>query len=720
MAASSEDLAGTDALVWHMARRAGSETLDHSYAGSALKPRTRYWWTLQAWDEAGRPSGFAPPAWFETGLMGGDWAAAWIAGPPPPRRLFGRAPDKPYRNKYRALPVSLLRLGFRIDRPVTRARLYATALGVYQARINGQPVDDGLLGPGWTDYAKRLDYQTYDVDSSVTLGDNVLGMLLGEGWYSGYLGFYPHRPRRIYGRQPQIRALLVLGFEDGTEALLATGHGWRVGRGSRLYSDLLKGEWRDARLAATGWDRPGFDDSGWSAAPVGAGTRAILKAQRAPPVRVTRELAPIAVTRAPDGGWIFDMGQNMAGRVRLDVSGLKAGQHLRLRHAEMLTPEGGLYTANLRTAKAEDIYVAGTAAAPAWEPLFTVHGFRYVGVSGLVCEPSLSLVRGRVVNSDLPETATFETSSPLLNALWSNILWSQRGNLLSIPTDCPQRDERLGWMADVQVFLPTAAINMDMRAFMAKWIDDVLDAQSKNGAFSDVSPRGPHGFDGAPAWGDAGVIVPVTLYRLYGDRRLLERCYPAMSRWTALIARRNPHGLRVRGCGWNFGDWLSAGETTSKPLVATAYWALVLRMMAEAAGVLGQEADRAAHLEAFDRVARAFRARFLADDGMLEGDTQTAYLLALSVGLLPSEGVAAAVGRLVANVERHGTRIATGFLGVRLILPILTQHGHADLAYKLALDTRYPSWLYGVEQGATTIWSAGMAGGQRRGSKAPA
>ena len=457
------------------------------------------------------------------------------------------------------------------------------------------------------------------------------------------------------------------------------------------------------RLAAPGWDAPGFDDADWAPAGTGAGTAALLRASRAPPVRVTRTLVPTAVTRAPDGSHVIDMGQNMVGRVRVTLPALQPGAVVTLQHAEMLTPEGALYRANLRAAAAEDRYVSDGAAA-VFTPLFTVHGFRYIGVTGLDDAPALDAIRGEVIGSDLAETSEWETSNPTLDRLRENVLWSQRGNFLSIPTDCPQRDERLGWMADVDVFLPTAAYAMDLQGFMAKWIDDVLNAQSSEGAFPDVAPRGPHGLDGGPAWGDAGVIVPMTLYRRYGDRRLLERCFSAMQAWTDLVSRMNPNHIRTKKCGWNFGDWLSAGETTSKPLVATAYHALIAALTAEAAEVLGRTEDAARYHALFADVRAAFEKRFLTSAGRLEGDTQTAYLLALSSGLLPDDRIRAAVRHLVSNIERRGTQLSTGLLGVRLILPELTRHGHAELAYQLLLNEGCPSWFYPITQGATTVW----------------
>ncbi|MGI3900737.1 MAG: family 78 glycoside hydrolase catalytic domain [Janthinobacterium lividum] len=696
-------LAGTDRLSWCSGRVASAETRDITYAGVPLQPRTRYHWTVLVWDEVGRASAPAAPARFETGLLDEPWGADWLTGPAAPRRFRPDESDKAYVNPHRARAVAHLRRSFRVDRPVVRARLYATALGVYEARLNGEATGDALLSPGWTDYAKRLDYQVYDVTALVRQGPNVLGALLGEGWYSGYLGFYPHRPRHIYGTEPQFRARLVLDFADGTSVSVATDASWRVGRGPRVYSDLLKGELFDARLAAPGWDAPGFDDADWTPAGTGAGTEALLRASRAPPVRVTRTLVPTAVTRAPDGSHVVDMGQNMVGRVRITLPALQAGAVVTLQHAEMLTPEGALYRANLRAAAAEDRYVSDGAAA-VFTPLFTVHGFRYIGVTGLDDAPALDAITGEVIGSDLDETSEWETSNPTLDRLRENVLWSQRGNFLSIPTDCPQRDERLGWMADVGVFLPTAAYAMDLQGFMAKWIDDVLDAQSSEGAFPDVAPRGPHGPDGGPAWGDAGVIVPMTLYRRYGDRRLLERCFSAMRAWTDFVSRHNPDRIRTKKCGWNFGDWLSAGETTSKPLVATAYHALIATLTAEAAEVLGRPEDAARYHALFGEVRAAFQAKFLTPAGRLEGDTQTAYLLALSIGLLPDDRIGAAVRHLVSNIERRGTQLSTGFLGVRLILPELTRHGHAELAYRLLLNEGCPSWFYPVTQGATTVW----------------
>ena len=399
----------------------------------------------------------------------------------------------------------------------------------------------------------------------------------------------------------------------------------------------------------------------------------------------------------------------MVGWVRLKVEG-EAGTEVTLRHAEALNPDGTVYTTNLRSARQADTYILKGEGEEVYEPRFTFHGFRYVEVTGYPGEPPLGAITGRVVHSATPPAGSFECSSPMVNKLQENIVWGQRGNFLSVPTDCPQRDERLGWTGDAQVFVRTAAFNMDVAAFFEKWMVDVQDAQSPEGAFPDVAPllRGSGLIDlrwGAPAWGDAGVIVPWTIYRTYDDTRIVERHYSAMARWMEYLYEANPDLIRKNRMGNNYGDWLSPkGDLTPKDLLATAYWAYDAKLMAEMAGATGRSDDAREYRDLNENIRAAFEETYVSPDGRIKGDTQTGYLLALHMDLLPEELRSAAAEHLVRTIEREDWHLTTGFAGVGYLCPVLTEAGYTDVAYRLLENETYPSWGYTVKNGATTIW----------------
>jgi len=469
------------------------------------------------------------------------------------------------------------------------------------------------------------------------------------------------------------------------------------------------GESYDARDEMPGWSEPGFDDSAWYVVKAEEIGDAKLVAQPDESIRVTEELEAKTVTEPEEGVYVFDMGKNMVGRVRLKVQG-EAGTEITLRHAEALNPDGTLYTTNLRAARATDHYVLRGGGEETYEPRFTFHGFRYVEVTGYPGEPPLGAVTGRVVHSATPPTGFFECSNPMVNELQENILWGQRGNFLSVPTDCPQRDERLGWMGDAQIFVRTASFNMDVAAFFEKWMTDVEDAQSREGAFPDVAPllTGSGLMDlsrGAPAWGDAGIIVPWTIYRTYDDTRIVERHYDAMARWMDYLHEANPDLIRKNRMGNNYGDWLSPeGDHTPKHLLATAYWAHDAKLMAEMAEATGRREDAKDYGDLNERIKDAFNETFVSPDGRIEGDTQTCYLLALHMGLLPEDLRPAAAEHLVRTIEREDWHLSTGFVGVGYLCPVLTEAGRTDVAYRLLLNETYPSWGYTIKNGATTIW----------------
>ena len=711
VAENEEDLAAEQNLLWDSGRVESNRSLGIEYEGAELKSGARCAWNVIVWDGEGEPSSISEAAVFEMGLLEkSDWTGIWISADEGPAGDI----DPPTGNEYDALgnglaPSPYLRREFGLERPVRRARLYATARGVYELSINGARVGDDVLAPGWTDYRKRIQYQTYDVTALLREGQNTLGAILGDGWYAGFVGFDPKQAGAHYGTSPQLLAQLNVEYEDGSTQSIATDGSWRSSTGPILFSDLLAGESYDAREEMPGWNKSGFDDSGWQGVGVERLGDVPLVAQPDEAVRATEEVAADTVTEPESGVHVFDMGQNMVGWARLKASG-EAGTTVRMRFAEALNPDGTIYTENLRSARQTDTYVLKGEGDEIYEPRFTFHGFHYVEVTGYPVEPPLDAIIGRVVHSATPPSGSFECSSPMVNRLQSNIFWGQRGNFLSIPTDCPQRDERLGWTGDAQIFVRTASLNMDVAAFFAKWMDDVQDAQSPEGAFTDVVPllEGSGLIDlsrGAPAWGDAGVIVPWTIYKTYGDTRIIQKHYEAMTRWMDYLREANPDLLRRNKLGNNYGDWLSPeGDATPKALLATAYWAHDAMLMAEMARAIGRDADAADYENLFEDVKEAFTRAYVDPDGKIKGDTQTGYVVALHMGLLPEELRAKGGGHLVRTVEDKDWHLSTGFVGVGYLCPVLTEAGYPDVAYRLLNNETYPSWGYTIKNGATTIW----------------
>ncbi|MFI5910688.1 family 78 glycoside hydrolase catalytic domain [Dactylosporangium sp. NPDC051541] len=684
-----DDLDRPDRLIWDSGRRESDEGLLIAWGGPPLQSATRYHWRVEVWDESSDFGGTAQ-SWFETALLHRtDWAAVWIGRDPatlPPVDPPG-ADDIAGADLF---PAPLyLRREFHVEDHLVRARLYATARGVYEARLNGARVGDRELAPGWTEYHTRLQYQTYEVTGQVHAGANELAAVVADGWWSGYVGFDPRRAAQHYGDAPAFLAQLVLDYADGTRQVVATDAAWTEGPGPIVGADLLMGQVVDARRDGSEQHRP----------------VAVLDAEPGPlvaepdhPIRVTAEVPAVAVGPRGDRRYIADFGQNLVGRVRLTLRGAPAGQRVTVRHAEMLA-DGELYTANLRRAAATDVYVAAGRPVEVFEPQFTTHGFRYAEIDGHPGD-----VVARVVHNDTPFTGRFECSDPLTNRLYDNIRWGQRGNFVAVPTDCPQRDERLGWLADAQIFAPTASRNADVAAFFARWLRDVVAGQDPGGAFRDVAPVITVHREAAPAWGDAGVVIPWHLWRTYGDRQALRDAFPAMRAWIAHIRRHNPGLLWRYRTGNNYGDWLQIDADTPRDLLATAYFARSTGIVADAAEVLGQPAVAAEHRALHAAIREAFIAAYVGADGRVEGATQTGYLLALGFGLVPGHLVPAAVKHLAADIEARDNRLTTGFVGVPLLGPVLTDHGRADLAYALLHQEEFPSWGYSIRHGATTIW----------------
>jgi len=598
--------------------------------------------------------------------------------------------------------VPILRKTLKLaDKPVAKARLYATALGLYQMNINGQRVGDILFAPEWTDYSKRMRYQVYDVTSMTKKGDNVLAGLIGHGWYSGHIG---NGNYRHYGKTPALSAQLEITYNDGTTDCIITDDSWKTAASPILASDFMLGENYDAQKEVKGWDETGLNDSTWKTAAIRDETPRPFEGQVMEPARRVDEIKPKTITEPKPGCWTFDLGQNMVGYLRLKVTA-PAGTKITIRHAEMLNPDGTIYTTNLRKAISIDTYTCKGTGIEIYQPHFTFHGFRYAEITGLPGKPELDTITGLVIASDTPRTSEFACSDSRINQLYSNILWGQRGNYLSLPTDCPQRDERLGWMGDAQVFVRTATYNADVAAFFTKWLIDVDDAQTIDGAFTDVSPRAGSGH-GTPAWADAGVICPWTIYHVYGDSRLLEKHYPSMVKWIEWCRTHSKDLIREdkKDRGGDYGDWLSIGADTPKDLIGTAYFAYSARLVAKAAKALGKTDDAAKYEQLFQDIKAAFNKKYVAADGRIHGNTQCCYVMALKFDLLSDEMRAKAIQYLVEDITAKNNHLSTGFVGVSYLLPVLTQAGKLDTVFKLFLQDTFPSWLFSVKHGATTIW----------------
>ncbi len=703
--------------LWDSGKVESSDQVGIVYAGKPLTSRTQAVWDVTIWDANGNPSDPSQPARFEMGLLEkSDWTAQWIETP-----IEGTGVAAP--------PVPILRRTFSINKPIQSARLYTTALGVYDAHINGQRVSDDYFRPGWTDYHKRIQYQTYDVAKQVAVGENTIATLLGDGWYVGRVAF--NERGVLYGTRPALCQQLEITHTDGSITQIVTDETWRYLESPIRSSDMLDGESYDARMELSDWNAAGFSGESHPVL-IAKAPDAPLVAQMNESVRIVKELTPVNDPKPATGTWnsnatIFDFGQNFSGIVRLQVKGPR-GATIRLRYAEMLKENGGLYTENLRAARVTDHYtLKGDPNGETWQPRFTFHGFRYVELSfsnhwkdQKLAQPMQPFdkqsVCGLVLMSDTRVTGEFECSHPLLNQLQSNIQWGQRGNFLEVPTDCPQRDERLGWTGDAQVFASTAAYNMDVAGFFTKWMRDCDDAEQPDGRVPRVVPEAGIGPDDAgPGWSDARVICPWTMYQAYADHRMLERHYEPMKRWIDWQARSlNEAGIRCsENCGYftGYSDWLALDSTwqsvwsaTPKDFIGTAYFAHSAGIMADIAKVLGRAADAKLFANYRQKAVEGFNREFVTASGRLSVQTQAAYLFALGFDLLPENLRQPAFDRLLKLFEERHWHLSTGFLGTPMICPVLTRFGRADIAYKILLQEDYPGWLFPVKNGATTMW----------------
>jgi alpha-L-rhamnosidase len=612
-------------------------------------------------------------------------------------------------------PSPLLRKEIAVNKKIKRAFYYASAQGIYEAHINGKKVGNQIFAPEFTDYDNHLQYQTFDVSNLLQNGTNVLGTILADGWYVGARWSHPWRGG--YGFFRKFLGQLMIYYEDGTSDIIATDNTWKyLAQGPITEASYFKGEIYEAKNEQTCWDRPGHNDSKWIAATAYPNEKTNLCAQMNEPIAIIKEIEAISLRKTGADKYIFDMGQNMVGWCRLTLP-YNPKTPITLKYSEMLNDDGSIYMDNMRGAKPEDVYIPADEQSIDYEPKFTYHGFRYVEVSGLTKSPQLDIIRGKFVASSSPETGTFITSNKDVNKLWENIRWTQWGNLISMPTDCPQRDEREGWMADAQIFSQTAIYNLDMAGFYTKWVRDIRDSQLDDGRFPDFAPHDGkwRTFFNAPGWADAGVVVPWRVYQNYNDTKILEHQYDAIKKFVDFNHKHNPDLIWKNIRANNYGDWLNGNTIRSQDypktggqvpndVFATGYFFYSTDILAKTAKLLGKVEDYKKYSALASNIKKVFNEKFVSADGIIEGNTQAGYAMALQFGLLPEELRSKAAANMVEAIKVYDYRISTGIHSTIWMMKQLSEYGYDDIAYQLLLSRRFPSWFYSIDQGATTIW----------------
>lgn len=723
--------------LWNSGRVAERSTNQVEYAGKPLKPGQIAYWKIRSWDKKQQAGEWSEPSMWEMGLISEqNWKASWIGYD---LNQYGKG------GKYHLPPAPYLRKERQLKKGIKRARLYVTALGLYEFYINGQRIGNDYFAPGWTDYNKRVYYQAYDITHQLLPGNNSFGALLSYGWYAGYLGYAKlvgsSTQRAFYGDVPLLRAQIQIEYENGSTDTILTDGSWKASAGPLRESDILQGETYDARLELGNWNQPLYDDKGWRYVAIYPNDpKRIMRIYPGNPVQVYAELAPVNIREAGGEKYIIDFGQNFAGLVRINVKG-KRGDSVILRYGEMLHPDASLMTENLRMARATDTYILkGSPEAESWSPQFTYHGFRYVEVSGLSAKPSPDAIKGIVLSSSTPAAGVIETDHAMLNQLYNNIVWTQRANYFDIPTDCPQRDERLGWTGDAQIYMKSAAFNSDISAFHTKWITDLNDSQWPNGAYPVYAPM-PVSKTGkaairetdtySPGWYEAGIICPYEIYKTYSDTRIIRNSWAHMLRFMDFLKNKSRSQYVFKEAAFEdikpkggFGDWLSIGRKTSPDLLATLYYGYCAAMMEEMAFAIGKKQEAARFAAEFTDIKKAFKNHYTDPSGKFivnaraygdgtgyvdgsagfEGHTQTAYANALYMNMLDLDMREKAGRWLHQLVMQNGESLTTGFLGFKPLLPALSASGNSATAYHLLSDTSYPSLGYEVVNGATSIW----------------
>lgn len=731
MVASSTGLLAADkADIWNPGKVAGNATNQIEFGGKPMHSRSVCFWKVRSWDKSGLAGEWSETAKWEMGLVDKtDWKGAWIGND---LTALGKGIT------YHLPPSPFFRKEATLKSAIKRARLYVAALGLYEFQINGKRIGNDYFSPGWTDYNKRVYYLTYDITSALKVGPNAFGVILADGWYSGYLGYalLIGNPvvRNFYGQTPLLKAQIEVEYLNGEKELIATDRSWKTNYGPFVEADILNGVTYNANLEFDHWYSAGYDDSKWINS-TEFPDKPERKIENYPgnPVQIYTELKAKSVKPFKGGKYLFDLGQNFAGVVRLKIKGNK-GDTIRLKYGEMLYPDGGLMTENLRKARSTDTYILkGDPDGETWMPLFTYHGFQYVEVSGFRAAPSLEAITGIVLSSSTPEAGTFETDNKMINQLYHNIIWTQRSNYFEVPTDCPQRDERLGWTGDAQAYVQSATFNNDIAAFFTKWLVDLNDAQRSDNTYPLYAPapnvRSSDTY--SPGWSEAGIVCPYTIFKTYGDTRIIRRFWPNMVAYLKFLENKTKGEYVFREGSFEdispkggYGDWLSVGKKTPPDLLASIYFAYCASLMEKMAVAIDERADAEYFASVFIKAKQAFNsyytngsgrfktnsaaygngAGYIVDESGFDGHTQTAYANAIYMNMLNPASATIAGNFLAELIVSNGGKLSTGFLGVKPLLPALSATGHSDAAYKLLLSTDYPSWGFEVINGANTIW----------------
>ncbi len=730
VASSAAQLAADKADIWNSNKTMSNATNQVEFGGKALQSRAICYWKVRSWDKNGQVGAWSTPAKWEMGLLDKSaWKAEWIGND---LTSLGKG------TVYHLPPAPFFRKETNLKSAIKNARLYVTSLGLYEFNINRKRIGKDYFTPGWTDYSKRVYYQTYDITADVKQGKNAFGAIVADGWYAGYLGYAllvkNSVVKNFYGKTPLLKAQIEIEYTNGEKETIATNAAWKTNHGPIIEADILNGETYNANLMFENWNKIGFDDAKWKNSQVFPDKiDRQIEAYSGNPIRVFQELKTKKITEGVGGKYIFDLGQNFAGVVRLKVKGQK-GDTITLKYGEVLFPNGEIMTENLRKARATDTYILkGNTEGEEWTPKFTYHGFQYVEATGFRSKPNLDAITGIVLSSATPVKGSFETDNAMVNQLYSNIVWTQRSNYFEVPTDCPQRDERMGWTGDAQAYIQSAAFNNDISAFFTKWLVDLNDAQRADNTYPIYAPSPSLRVTDtySPGWSEAGIICPYTIYKTYGDTRVISQFWTNMTAYMQFLETKSKNQYVFKEASFEdikpkggFGDWLSVGKKTPPDMLATMYYGYAASMMSEMARAIGKNDEAQRYEDIFNKIKQAFAAHYTDKNGRFktnaaaygtgegyvdgtmgfEGHTQTAYANALHMNMLKPELRQQAGDWLVELIQNNGGKLSTGFLGVKPLLPALSATGHTDAAYKLLLSTEYPSWGFEVINGANTIW----------------
>ncbi|MFY7899515.1 MAG: family 78 glycoside hydrolase catalytic domain [Chitinophagaceae bacterium] len=730
VATSTEALTETKADLWNSGKVISSNTNQVVYAGKPLNSRAICFFKIRSWDKNNVVGAWSSVSKWEMALLNKtDWQAQWIGND---LTAHGK------NGEYHLPPAPFFRKEVTIQSGIKKARLYVTALGLYEFYINGKKIGNDQFTPGFTDYNKRVYYQVYDVSKQLKNGSNAVGSIISDGWYAGYLGYalLVKNPvvRNFYGYVPLLKAQIEIEYNNGEKQVIVTDDTWQTNHGPFVQADILNGETYDARLEFKNWNLPNYAASNWKKAMVFEEKKErALQVYPGNPVSTFTTLACKKITQKGKEKYLFDLGQNFAGNVQLKVKG-KAGDSIVIRYGEVLFPNGDLMTENLRKAKAIDTYILkGDPSGEVYTPRFTYHGFQFVEVTGLKNTPTLETIKGLVLTSATPTVGSFETDNKMINQLYQNIVWTQRSNYFDIPTDCPQRDERMGWTGDAQVYIQSAAYNNDIAAFFTKWVVDLNDAQRADATYTLYAPAPNLRITDtySPGWSEAGIICPYTIYKNYGDTKLIEQFWPNMKAYMQFLEAKSNGTYVFKEASFEdispkggFGDWLSVGKKTPPDMLATMYYKYVASMMAEMATAIHKKEDAVLFENIAEKIKAAFAKHYINTDGKFitnaaaygkgedyvdghmgfDGHTQTAYANAIYMDMLSADLKAKAGKALASLILQNNNKLSTGFLGVKPLLPALSATGNTKQAYQLLLSKEYPSWGFEVVNGANTIW----------------